>query len=147
MGGSVWSSGEDELDGGGQVGPGGGEVGEAAGTDGGEGVIDAAAAVDGLALGGEGAVALEVVQDGVDDAFAEGDEGSGAVANGLHELVAVHLALLEEAEYEELGDAIHEVRVGVAGGHGETIHCGSRYPQENSGDAWVSDGAGCNETA
>ena len=117
MGGSC--VGEEGLDGGGEGGPGGGEVGKAARAGGREGVIDAAAAVDGLAAGGEGAVALEGVEDGVDDAFAEGDGGSGAVADGLHELVAVHLALLEEREDEELGDAVHEVRVGVAGHSGD----------------------------
>ena len=109
--------GEEGLDGGGEGGPGGGEGGEAVLAGGGEGVVDAAAAVDGLAAGGEGARALEGVEDGVDDAFAQSDGGSGAVADGLHELVAVHLAVLEEAEDEELGDAVHEVRVGVAG-HG-----------------------------
>ena len=106
------------MDGVGEGGPGGGEVGEAARTGGGEGVVDAAAAVDGFALGGEGAVALEVVEDGVDDAFTEGDGGSGAVADGLDELVAIHLALLEEREDQEFGNAVHEVRVGLAGGHG-----------------------------
>ena len=77
------ASGEDLLDGLSKGGPGGGEVGEAALTGGGEGVVDAAAAVDGLALGGEGTVALEVVEDRVNDAFAESDGGSGAVADGL----------------------------------------------------------------
>jgi hypothetical protein len=38
--------------------------------------------------------------------------------------------VLEEAEDEELGDAVHEVRVGLAGGHAGTIHRGSRYTQE-----------------
>jgi len=126
---SVLISVEDELNGVGEGGPGVGQAGEADGPGRGEGVVDPAAAVDGLALGGEGAVALEVVEDGVDDTFAQGDGGSGAVADGLHELVAVHLALLEELEDEEFGDAIHEARVGVAGGHGETIHRGSRYWQ------------------
>src|ERR1700760_2074848 len=65
--------GEEGLDGVGEGGPGNGEVGEAAGAGGGEGVVDAAAAVDGFALGGEGSVALKVVEDGVHDAFAEGD--------------------------------------------------------------------------
>ena len=74
---------QEELDGVGEGGPGGGEVGEAAGAGGGEGIVDAASAVDGFALGGEGAVALEVVEDGVDDAFAEGDGFAGAVADGL----------------------------------------------------------------
>jgi hypothetical protein len=120
-------SGEDALDGVGEGGPGGGEVGEAAGAVGGEGVVDAAAAVDGFAMGGEGTVTLEVVEYGVDNAFAESDGGTGAVADSLYELVAVHLALLEEAEDEEFGDAVHEVGVGVAWGHGETIHRGSRY--------------------
>jgi hypothetical protein len=115
---SVEGSVEDLLDGVGEAGPGRGEIGEAARSGGGEGVIDAAAAVDWFALGGEGAVALEVVEDGVDDAFAEGDGGSGAVADGLHEFITVHLAALEERKDEELWDSIHEVRIGFAGGHG-----------------------------
>jgi len=108
---------EDLLDGVREAGPGRGEIGEAARSGGGEGVVDAAAAVDGLAVGGKGSVALEVVEDGVDYAFAEGDGGSCAIADGLNELVAVHLAALEEREDEELGDSVHEVRVCLARGH------------------------------
>jgi hypothetical protein len=72
---------------------------------------------------------LEIVEDGVDDTFAERDGFAGAVADGLHELVAVHLAVLEEMEYQEFGDTIHEVRVGRTGSHLETIHRSSRYWQ------------------
>jgi len=71
------------------------------------------------------------VEDGVDDAFTECDGGPGAFADGLDELVAIHLALPEEREDQEFGNAVHEVRVGLAGGHAETIHRGSRYTQEN----------------
>jgi len=35
--------------------------------------------------------------------------------------------LLEEGEDEEFGNAVHEARIGLAGGHGRTIHRGSRY--------------------
>jgi hypothetical protein len=35
--------------------------------------------------------------------------------------------LVEEAEDEELGDPVHEVRVGGVGGHRGSIPCGSRY--------------------
>jgi len=109
------ASGEDGLDRGGEGVPGGGKVGEAVQAGGGEGVVDAAAAGDGFAVGGEGSSTLEGVEDGVDDALADGDDGSGAVADGLDDLVAVHLAVVEELEDEELGDSVHEARIGVAG--------------------------------
>src|SRR5271165_4177609 len=57
------------------------------------------------------------MQDGIDDAFADGDHLRGAVADGLDDLVAVHFLVLKQAEDEELGDAIHEVRIGFAGRH------------------------------
>jgi hypothetical protein len=113
------ASGEDGLDGEGEAVPGGGEGVEAVGTGGGERVIDAAAAGDSFAGGGEGSGALESVEDGVNDALADGDDGSGAVADGLDDLVAVHLMMLEELEDEELGYAVHEVRIGVAGCHSD----------------------------
>jgi len=57
------------------------------------------------------------MEDGVNDAFSEGDGGARTVLNGLDELVAIHLALLKEREDEELGHAIHEVRVGLTQCH------------------------------
>ncbi len=102
----------------GEGGPGRSEVGEAARSGGGEGVVDTAAAVDGLAARGEGAVGFEAVEDGVDDAFADGDDGSGAGADGLDDLVAVHLFVAEEGEDEEFGNAVHEARIGLARSHG-----------------------------
>src|SRR5208337_5101357 len=37
--------------------------------------------------------------------------------DGMDDLVAVHFLVLKQAEDEELGDAIHEVRIGFAGRH------------------------------
>jgi len=106
-------------------------MGQSAGAGGGDGVVDSAAAVDDLAPRLQGAVVFEAVQDGVDDTFAEGDEIAAAAADGLHDLIAVHLLLVEKLEDEEFGDAVHEVRVGIAGGHCEImIPRGSRYGKE-----------------
>jgi hypothetical protein len=93
------------------------EGGESTRACGGDGVIDTAAAVDGFAPRAKRTVIFECMQDGVDDAFADGDDFCGAVADGLNDLVAVHFLILKEAEDEQFRDAIHEVRIGFAGGH------------------------------
>src|ERR1700677_3568022 len=90
-------SGEDALDGGGEGGPGLRERCETAAAGGSDGVVDAAAAGDRAAAGAEGSGVLEGVEDGVDDAFADGDDFGGAGADGLNDFVAVHLVPVEQA--------------------------------------------------
>src|SRR5215468_1744031 len=65
-----------------------------------DGVVDALAAIDALALGLQRAGLLETVQDGVDHAFAEADRFGGHEPDGLDDLVAVHLAIREHSQNE-----------------------------------------------
>jgi hypothetical protein len=76
---------------------------------------------DGFAAGLERAVPFEAVQDWIHDSLAYGDCFVGAGANGMDDLVAVHLVLLKETKDEEFRNAVHEVRIGIAGRHGKTI--------------------------
>jgi len=83
----------------------------------GNGVVNAAAAIDGFAPGLKGAVAFEGVEDRIDNTFAYGDNCVSAGADRLDDFIAVHLLLLKEAEDEEFRNAVHEVRIGLAGRH------------------------------
>ena len=99
------------------MGPGLREGSEAARPGRGNRIVDTTAAADGFAPRAECAVIFESMEDGIDDAFADGDDLRGARADGLDDFVAVHFLILKEAKDEELGNAIHEVRIGFAGGH------------------------------
>ncbi len=83
----------------------------------GEGVVDAGAAVEGFAAGGDELLFFHGMKDGVDAAFADGDDLGGGFGDGADDFVAVHFAGGEELEDEEFGDAVHEGEVGVFGGH------------------------------
>jgi hypothetical protein len=107
------------LNGGSKTGPGLGEFGKALRTGWGYGVVDTATPVDGFAPGLDRAVAFEAVENWIDDALAHGNDFVGAGADGLNNLVAVHLVLLEKTEDEELRNAVHEVRIGFSGRHGD----------------------------
>jgi len=102
----------DGGDGGGDAGPFGAEGGEAFVAAGGERVVIAAAAFDLAAVAADELGGGEVVEVGVDAALAEGQGVGGLDLDFLDELVAIHGAAGEEAQDEELGDAVQKTGIG-----------------------------------
>jgi hypothetical protein len=94
-----------------------GESRQTAGSGWGYRIVNTVAAVDRLAAGTQSASALQAVENGIDHAFPDGDNFCGAVADRLHDLVAIHLLLLKQAEDQEFGNSVHEIGVGIADGH------------------------------
>jgi len=91
-------------------------------------VINAAAAVDRLSPRFQSAIAFQSVQHGIDDAFANGDDGIRPVANAFDNLIAIHLFLAKQSQNQEFWNSIHEVRIGVTTRHErKSIPRGSMY--------------------
>ena len=61
------------------------------------------------------------MKDWVHDAFAYGDNLASAAADSLDYLVAIHFFMVEKPENEQLGDPIHEVRIGRSVRHAKHI--------------------------
>src|ERR1700728_544979 len=92
------------------------------------GVLDTATAVDGFPPRLERPIAFQPMQYRIDHAFADCDHRIGTATDGLNDLIAVHLLLLEEPEDQKLRNPIHKIRIGSACRHREpTIPCGSMY--------------------
>src|SRR6187397_814156 len=74
-------------------------------------IDNAAAAADRLAAAGQIVLSFEPVQDGINTAFAELELLTGCCLDGFDQVVAMHGALAEQLEDQQLGDAVQEVRV------------------------------------
>src|ERR1019366_3483674 len=83
----------------------------------GYGIIDSASAVDRLSPCFQRAIAFQPMQYGIDDTLTNGDHRIGAAADGLNDLIAVHLFVLKQPEDQELGNSIHKIRIGLARCH------------------------------
>ena len=89
-------------------GPGAGEAGKPFRPVRRQGIIDATAAADRLALGLQRAVLFQRVQHRIDHALGQHDLAVGPLADRLHQLIAIHLLVLQQAQHQQLGHAIHE---------------------------------------
>src|ERR1700690_1782597 len=95
---------------------------------GGHGIVDTAAAAYRLAPRLKRSIALQAVQYRVHDTFSACDHRAGAASDGLNDLIAVHLLLLEQAEDQEFRNSVHKIRIGLARHHRRRIiHCSSRH--------------------
>src|ERR1700691_2811313 len=80
----------------------------------GDGVVDSAATFDRLAPRLQRSLALESVQYGVDDALTKTHGVAGLRAYRLDEFIAVHFAVLQQAQDQQLRYTGHEVGIGIA---------------------------------